>query len=66
MCEANVYLIEKDGEEESLVMEAVDQVIPEGPESWRLTSIFGEQKIIVGRIRAMNLVDHRIVFEGPQ
>ncbi len=65
MCEANVYLIGNDGEDESLIMEAVDQVVPEGPESWRLTSIFGEQKIITGRIRGMNLVDHRIVFEGP-
>ena len=64
MCEANAYIILKDTSEESLVLEAVDQVIPEGPETWRLTSIFGEQKVITGRIKSMNLVDHRIIFES--
>jgi predicted RNA-binding protein len=61
MCEANVYLASEDGE--TLCLESVDQIVPEGPDSWRLTSIFGEQKLITGRIRAMNLVEHRIVFE---
>ena len=63
MCEANVYLAEAGRDEEVLVLEAVDQILPEGPGSWRLTSIFGEQKMINGRIRSMSLVDHRIVFE---
>ncbi len=64
MCEANVYMTTPDGAEEILVMEAVDKILPEGPDSWRLTSIFGEQKIVGGRIRSMRLVDHRIIFEG--
>lgn len=64
MCEANVYLSPKDGQQESLVLEAVDQVVPEGPEVWRLTSIFGEQKIVTGRLKSMNLVEHRIIFES--
>ncbi|MDR1045401.1 MAG: CooT family nickel-binding protein [Candidatus Adiutrix sp.] len=63
MCEANVYLAQDGRDEEVLVLEAVDQILPEGPGSWRLTSIFGEQKMINGQIRSMNLVDHRIVFE---
>jgi len=63
MCEANVYLTAEDGREETLFLESVDKIVPEGPDSWRLTSIFGEQKIITGRIRTMNLVEHRIVFE---
>ena len=61
MCEANAYFI-KDGEER-LIMESVDVVEPEGEESWRLMSIFGDRKIIKGRITGMNLVSHRIMFE---
>ena len=61
MCEANAYFI-KDGEE-LLIMESVDVVEPEGEESWRLVSIFGGRKIIKGRIKGMNLVSHRIMFE---
>ncbi|MDL2226148.1 CooT family nickel-binding protein [Deltaproteobacteria bacterium OttesenSCG-928-M10] len=63
MCEANVYLADPEGGE-TLVLESVDKVVPEGPDNWRLTSIFGEQKVVVGRIRSMNLVDHRIIFEN--
>jgi predicted RNA-binding protein len=63
MCEANVYLAAEGGAEETLCLESVDKIVPEGPESWRLTSIFGEQKLVTGRIRTMNLVEHRIVFE---
>lgn len=62
MCEANAYIL-KDGNEE-LLMESVDIVEPEEDNSsYRLISIFGEQKIVKGRIRMMNLVDHRILFE---
>jgi predicted RNA-binding protein len=64
MCEANVYMTAPGGEGETLIMEAVDKILPEGPGSWRLTSIFGEQKIVGGRIKSMNLVEHRILFEG--
>jgi predicted RNA-binding protein len=63
MCEANVYLASEDGRGEILCLESVDKIVPEGQDSWRLTSIFGEQKLIAGRIRSMNLVEHRIVFE---
>ena len=61
MCEANAYLL-KDGREE-LVMEAVDSIEPEDENSWRLVNIFGEQKILQGRIRGMQLVDHKILFQ---
>lgn len=65
MCEANVYMTGPAPGVESLVMEAVDKILPEGPDSWRLTSIFGEQKIVSGHIKSMKLVEHRIVFEAP-
>jgi predicted RNA-binding protein len=65
MCEANAYL--KNGEEEVLVMEAVDTVEADGEDTWRLVGIFGDQKTVSGRIRSMNLVDHKILFEAvPQ
>ncbi|RLB32644.1 MAG: RNA-binding protein [Deltaproteobacteria bacterium] len=61
MCEANAYLIQ--GDKEELVMESVDILEPQGEDSWRLVGIFGDQKIIKGRIKMMNLVDHKIFFE---
>ncbi|OPL17363.1 MAG: RNA-binding protein [delta proteobacterium ML8_D] len=63
MCEANAYLI-KDGQEH-LLMESVDVVKPEEDGTWRLVGIFGDQKTVKGKIKVMNLVDHRILFE-PQ
>ncbi len=62
MCEANAYLVKENKEE--LVMEAVDMVEPEGDGTWRLVDIFGSQKTIKGRIKAMKLVDHKILFEA--
>jgi len=61
MCEANAYIF-KEGEEK-LLMESVDIVEPEGADGWRLVGIFGDQKIVKGRIKGMNLVNHKIIFE---
>jgi predicted RNA-binding protein len=61
MCEANAYLL-KDNREE-LIMKSVDIIEPEGPEGFRLVDIFGDQKIIQARIKALKLVDHKILFE---
>jgi predicted RNA-binding protein len=61
MCEANAYMV-KNGEE-ILLMESVDLVEPETDGMFRLVGIFGDQITIKGRIKRMNLVDHRIVFE---
>ena len=67
MCESNIYAVSSNGTEDEaggqLLLEAVDRLVPEGENVWRATSIFGEQKIINGRIRIMALVDHRILFE---
>jgi len=62
MCEANAYLV-KDGEEH-LIMESVDIVEPEGEGVWRLVGIFGDQRSIKGRIKGMNLVNHKILFQA--
>ena len=60
MCEANAYLIE--GEENRLVMEAVDVVEPEN-DGVRLISIFGDQKFLKARIHSLSLVDHKIFLK---
>ncbi len=61
MCEAAAYMFQN-GQEE-LLLEAVDLVEPEEDGSFRIVSIFGEQKVVQGKIKAINLVNHRIVFE---
>jgi predicted RNA-binding protein len=60
MCEANAYLL-RNGREE-LILEAVDVLENEGHQV-RVANIFGEQKIVKGRIRSMSLVEHKIILE---
>ncbi|HCX64669.1 MAG TPA: RNA-binding protein [Eubacteriaceae bacterium] len=60
MCEANVYLQNKDGEN-SLIMESVDKIVPSASEVF-LENIFGERKTVQAHIKEMALVDHRIVL----
>jgi predicted RNA-binding protein len=60
MCEANAYLM-RDGKEE-LFLEALDKVEPDDG-SLRLTSIYGEQKFIKGKITHLSLVDHKVIIE---
>jgi predicted RNA-binding protein len=61
MCEASAYIVRQDGREE-LILEGVDIVEPEEG-GMRLVSIFGEQKVLRARLKAMSLVNHRIVLE---
>ncbi len=60
MCEASVFCV-KDKKEE-LVLADVEVLRPEG-EFIFLKNIFGEQKRVKGRIREMNLVEHRILLD---
>jgi len=62
MCEANAY-IHKDGREE-LVLESVDLVEPQEDGGFLLVDIFGQQKTVKGRLKSLNLVNHRIVFDS--
>jgi predicted RNA-binding protein len=61
MCEAHAYVI-KDGDEQ-LIMESVDILEPDEAEGWLLVNIFGEQRTVRGKIKKMELVDHKIIFE---
>jgi len=61
MCEANAFML-RDWKEE-LLLEGVDLVEPDRDGSFRLVNIFGDQKIVKGRLKEMRLVDHKVVFE---
>ena len=61
MCEANAYFLRDDKEE--LILNSVDLVKPQDEGGFLLVDIFGTQKIIKGKIKQMNLVDHKIIFE---
>ncbi|MDF1593216.1 MAG: CooT family nickel-binding protein [Desulfobacterales bacterium] len=60
MCEANAYLV--DGDSNTLVMEAVDSVEPEG-DGVKLINIFGDQKILKACIYSLSLVDHKVYLK---
>ena len=61
MCEANAYIFRNDKEE--LILKSVDMVKPQDDDGFLLVDIFGSQKIIKGKLKLMNLVDHKIIFE---
>jgi len=62
MCEANAYISRNNKEE--LILESVDLVKPQDDGGFLLVDIFGSQKTIRGKLKEMNLVDHKIIFEG--
>lgn len=61
MCEANVFLLDENGEEK-LFLESVDKIIPVGNELC-LEDIFNTRKYVKAKIKEMALVDHKIVLE---
>jgi predicted RNA-binding protein len=60
MCEASAYII-KDGREE-LILKDVDKLEDEDGEI-NLVNIFGDQKRIRARVKALSLVEHKIILE---
>lgn len=61
MCEANAYMMDKDGKEELLLAD-VDLIEPIDEGQIRLVSIYGEQKLVKADIKSMSLVNHRVVL----
>ena len=61
MCEANVYMLEENGEN-TLILESVDKIIPQ-KDGIFLEDIFGQRKIVKARIIEMVLVEHKIVLQ---
>lgn len=60
MCEANVYV--SNGSREELLLEEVNRITPDG-ELLIIEDIFGERKMIKGRIKEIMLLDHKIIIE---
>lgn len=60
MCEADAYIVEKDGEQ--LLMKSVDKIEPEDG-GLRLVNIYGEQRFIEADIHTLALVDHKIILK---
>ena len=48
---------------ETLVMESVDDVLPEG-DGLKLVNIFGEQKFLRAVIHSLSLVDHKVFLKA--
>lgn len=59
MCESNAYIKKEDGEE--LFLESVDLIKPEDGRII-LRSLFGEEKVFIGKIKEISLVKHRIIL----
>lgn len=62
MCEANVYLLDKNGNEK-LLLESVDKFVPQENSMIHMENIYGQRKIIQANIVEMALVNHRILLE---
>ena len=60
MCESSAYIL-KDGKEE-LVLESVDLLENKEGEIM-LINMFGEQKTVKAKVKALSLVEHKIVME---
>ena len=63
MCEANVYLINPNNNQQSqLILESVDKIIPQ-VDGIYLENIFGERKTLRATIASMELVQHKIYLQ---
>ncbi len=61
MCQTAVYLV-REGKEE-LVLQDVVHITPEGA-MLKLVNLFGEEKVVEGRIRQIDLLSHRITIRS--
>ena len=61
MCQTAVYVVHEGKEE--LVLQDVVNITPEGA-TLKLVNLFGEEKVLEGRIRQIDLLSHRIIVRG--
>ena len=61
MCEANAYFY-RDKKEE-LILDSVESLTPQDDGGFLLVDIFGTQKMIKGKLKQVNLIDNKIIFE---
>jgi len=60
MCEANAYVYVDSKEE--LFLEEVNKITPDN-DTLIIENIFGEKKLIKGRIKEIILLEHKIIIE---
>jgi len=60
MCESTAYIF-KDGAEEA-IFEGVDR-LEEVDGQIKMVNLFGEEHVIKAKIKALSLVDHKIILE---
>jgi len=61
MCQTTAYIVE--GEKETPVLQDVVSVKPEDG-TLRITNLFGEEKTVVGRIKQIDMLAHKIIIAG--
>ena len=59
MCQTSAYVIE--GEREVLLLQDVISIKPESG-ALRIVNLFGEEKIVPGRIKQIDLLAHKILI----
>jgi predicted RNA-binding protein len=62
MCQTVAYIL-REGKE-VMVLEDVVTVLPEGS-NIMLTNLFGDERIVPGKIRRIDLLTHRILIDSP-
>jgi len=60
MCQSSAYLVQDN--EEELLLEDVILIEPESNKV-RLTSLFGEKMLIDAKIKAVDLLHHKVILE---
>ena len=61
MCESTAYVL-KNGKEE-VILENVDYLENQDGQV-KMVNLFGEEKVIDGRVKSLSLVDHKIILEA--
>jgi predicted RNA-binding protein len=61
MCQTIAYIVEE-GKEIPVLQDVVD-IVP-GAGTIRMVSLFGEEKVVSGRIRRIDLLTHRVIIES--
>jgi predicted RNA-binding protein len=59
MCQTAAYVLNEG--KEVAVLEDVVSAVPEG-ETIRLVNLFGEEKVVQGRIKQIDLLTHRMII----
>lgn len=62
MCQTTVFLLE--GGKETLILNDVVSILPEAGRI-RMMNLFGEEKIVEGKIKHVDLLTHRIIILAP-